>query len=234
LILDDATVWPAWAQIIAALLLAEFLIWFNHYVRHKIKTLWLFHAVHHSQKEINVFTDDRTHIVDLFFGQLFAFIPFFIFHVSSLYAVVIIAIYKPIHNRFIHANLKLNLGWFGWIFTSPQFHRVHHSIEPEHADKNFGVYFSIYDYLFRTACLSRNVYPETGIADHHFPDEEKVRVMQLPQNWVRQTVYPFVQASQKFRALIRPRRIHQDRRIRNERRSSARKHIPSEKEPLGV
>jgi sterol desaturase/sphingolipid hydroxylase (fatty acid hydroxylase superfamily) len=234
LIFDSASTWPPSAQILAALLLAEFLIWFNHFARHKIGTLWLFHAVHHSQKELNIFTDDRAHIVDLFFGQLFAFIPFFIFHVSSLYAVAIIAIYKPIHNRFIHANLKLNLGWFGWIFTSPQFHRVHHSIEPEHADKNFGVYFSIYDYLFRTACLSRNVYPETGIADHHFPSEEKVRVSQLPHNWIMQTIYPFTQAFQKLLALVRLNHFRLRERIRNEERNSERTTIVQQEEPLSL
>jgi sterol desaturase/sphingolipid hydroxylase (fatty acid hydroxylase superfamily) len=80
------------------------------------------------------------------------------------------------HNRFIHANIKTNLGLFGWVFTSPQFHRVHHSSDPVHAYKNFGVYFSIFDWLFRTGCLDRNVYPETGISDDRFPTEDKVRV----------------------------------------------------------
>ncbi len=198
LALGPATLWPAYLQIIAAMLLAEFFIWFNHYVRHKIRTLWYFHAVHHSQKEMNVFTDDRAHIVDLLIGSLLTFIPFFIFHVSNLYAVTLIGIYKPIHNRFIHANLKINLGWLGRLFTSPQFHRVHHSVEPAHLDKNFGVYFSIYDYLFGTACKSRNVYPETGISDARFPTEDKVPVSQLPKNLLLQMIYPFVQMYERI------------------------------------
>jgi sterol desaturase/sphingolipid hydroxylase (fatty acid hydroxylase superfamily) len=197
LTVDSAASWPAILQILAALLLAEFFIWFNHFVRHKIHTLWLFHAVHHSQKELNIFTDDRAHIVDLVFGQLLTFIPFFIFDVSNLYAVAVIAIYKPIHNRFIHANLKINLGWLGWVFTSPQFHRIHHSTEPEHADKNFGVYFSLFDHLFGTACADRQVYPQTGINDSRFPTEDKVPVMQLPKNWLLQMLYPFVQLYEK-------------------------------------
>ena len=189
--LGTGLAWPPYVQIMAAMLLAEFFIWFNHFIRHKILTLWHFHAVHHSQKELNIFTDDRTHIVDLLVGSLLTFIPFFIFDVSNLYAIAVISIYKPLHNRFIHANLKINLGWLGWLVTSPQFHRVHHSVEPEHADKNFGVYLSIFDHLFGTACKSRNVYPLTGIADTRFPTEDKVRVLQLPGNWLAQTVYPF-------------------------------------------
>jgi sterol desaturase/sphingolipid hydroxylase (fatty acid hydroxylase superfamily) len=200
---NSAAAWPVFLQIMAAMLLAEFFIWFNHYIRHKIHTLWLFHAVHHSQKELNIFTDDRAHIVDLLIGSLLTFIPFFIFDVSNLYAVAVIAIYKPIHNRFIHANLKINLGWLGLLVTSPQFHRVHHSIEPSQADKNFGVYFSIYDHLFGTAFPSRDVYPQTGIMDDRFPYEDKVRISQLPKNWVMQTVYPFVQIFEQIQSSLR-------------------------------
>jgi len=191
LTLGTATVWPAYVQLIAALLLAEFIFWFNHFARHKIRTLWLFHSVHHSQKEMNVFTDNRVHIVDRFIISLLMFIPFFIFHVSTLYAVAVIGIYKPIHDRFIHANLKINLGWLGWLISSPQFHRVHHSVESAHQDKNFGAHFSIYDYLFGTAVRSRDIYPQTGIADPRFPTEDKVCISKLPKNLLEQIVYPF-------------------------------------------
>ena len=231
LTLDSAMQWPAFMQILAALLLAEFFIWFNHFVRHKIHTLWLFHAVHHSQKELNIFTDDRAHIVDLVIGQLLTFIPFFIFNVSNLYAVAVIAIYKPIHNRFIHANLKINLGWLGWVFTSPQFHRIHHSAEPEHADKNFGVYFSIYDHLFGTACADRNIYPQTGITDSRFPTEDKVRVSQLPKNWLAQMVYPFVQVFEKFAAFCRLSLFRIRLRLRNDRSESKLSKLSRQKEP---
>jgi sterol desaturase/sphingolipid hydroxylase (fatty acid hydroxylase superfamily) len=218
--LDSANAWPVIIQILAALLLAEFFIWFNHFVRHKIHTLWLFHAVHHSQKELNIFTDDRAHIVDLVVGQLLTFIPFYIFDVSNLYAVAVIAIYKPIHNRFIHANLKINLGWLGWVFTSPQFHRIHHSTEPEHADKNFGVYFSIYDHLFSTACTHRNIYPQTGISDSRFPTEDKVRLSQLPKNWFLQVIYPFTQIFEKLITGVRVFRLRLRNRLRSNRDTS--------------
>jgi hypothetical protein len=153
-------------------------------------------------------------------GQLLTFIPFFIFDVSSLYIVTVVAIYKPIHNRFIHANLKLNLGWLGWLITSPQFHRVHHSADPVHADKNFGVYFSIYDYLFGTACRSRDIYPETGINDSRFPTEDKVRVSRLPGNWLLQMIYPFVQVFEELQASVRLKLFRIRIRLRNHRDDS--------------
>jgi hypothetical protein len=70
---------------------------------------------------------------------------------------------------------------------------VHHSAAPEHADKNFGAHFSLFDHLFGTAYLTTNVYPETGIADSRFPFEENLKWWQLPANWLKQTVYPFLQ-----------------------------------------
>lgn len=193
LIIDDAAVWPLYVQVIAAVVASEFLAWFNHFVRHKIRALWLFHAIHHSQKELNVFTDDRAHVIDLLVLSLVTYIPFFIFQVPNVYAVTIVGMYTAIHNRFIHANLKINLGWLGWLFVSPQFHRVHHSAEIEHHDKNFGRTLSIFDHMFGTAYKSRKVYPETGIADATFPDEQQLRIRQLPRNWLKQTIYPFLQ-----------------------------------------
>ncbi len=197
LVVKEVSAWPVYLKVVAALFLGELLAWFNHFIRHKIHSLWSFHAIHHSQKEMNVFTDDRTHLMDLLVGSLFTYIPFFMFQVPNLYAITVVGMYMAIHNRFIHANLKINLGWLGWLLASPQFHRVHHSAEPAHRDKNFGRSLSIFDHLFGTAYPSRHAYPETGIEDLQYPDEQKVRVRQLPMNWFRQTAYPFVQLFQR-------------------------------------
>jgi len=203
--IGSAAQWPVWAKLIAALLLGEFLFWLNHFVRHKIRVFWVFHAIHHSQKQINVFTEDRVHIVDSFLLSLLAFLPFFLFQLPNIYAVTAVALYWPLHDRFVHANIKMNLGWLGWVITSPQFHRVHHSAAPEHLDKNFGGHFSLFDYLFGTACRDTSVYPETGIADAQFPSEENVKWSRLPGNWLKQTVYPFVQLFEEQQVFQRGR-----------------------------
>jgi sterol desaturase/sphingolipid hydroxylase (fatty acid hydroxylase superfamily) len=197
--------WPIWVRLIAALLLGEFILWFNHFLRHKIRIFWLFHAVHHSQKELNVFTDDRDHVIDAILESLFTFLPFFLFQLPNIYAVTVIGLYLPLHNRFIHSNIKMNLGWVGWFITSPQFHRIHHSVEAEHLDKNFGVHFSVFDYLFGTACRSTNLYPQTGIADSRFPTEENLQWSRLPANWLKQTIYPFIQLFEEQQMLHRVR-----------------------------
>jgi sterol desaturase/sphingolipid hydroxylase (fatty acid hydroxylase superfamily) len=192
LTIRSAATWPTYLQVIVSLSVVEFLFWMSHFIRHKVGTLWLFHAVHHSQKELNVFTDDRSHVVDKLAGSLLMFVPFYMFQVPNLYAVAIVGLYLSIHSRFVHLNVKINLGWLGWLIASPQFHRVHHSIEPAHADKNFAGVLSIFDHLFGTAYPSRNIYPETGIDDSRFPIEGNTRISRLPLNWIMQSVYPFM------------------------------------------
>ncbi len=219
-----AAAWPIPVRVIAALLLGELLFWCNHLIRHKVRMLWLFHAIHHSQTETNAFTDDREHIVDAFLGSLLHFFPFFLFQLPNFYAVAVIGLYLPIHNRFIHANLKMNLGWLGFLITSPQFHRVHHSAAPEHLDKNFGAHFSLFDYLFGTACRSNDVYPETGIADARFPIEDRLKWRQLPGNWLKQTVYPFTQLLKEQQVLHRARVFIE--RARHNRRGLPQRPIP--------
>jgi sterol desaturase/sphingolipid hydroxylase (fatty acid hydroxylase superfamily) len=206
LTIRTATVWPVFVQAAAALIVGEFLHWYSHCVRHKLSFLWLFHSVHHSQKEMNVFTDDRGHFVDRFVSRILMFIPFFMFQVPSLYAVSVIGLYVSIHSRFVHSNAKIDLGWFGWFLASPQFHRVHHSVELAHADKNYGGVLSVFDHLFGTAVKARDVYPETGIADARFPAEDRVGVAQLPGNWLLQTMYPFTQVME--RTLMVNRQAH--------------------------
>jgi sterol desaturase/sphingolipid hydroxylase (fatty acid hydroxylase superfamily) len=193
LTIRSAAAWPTYWQVIAAMSVVEFLWWMSHLVRHKMPTLWLFHAVHHSQKELNIFTDDRVHFVDLLAASLLMFVPFYIFQVPNLYAIAVIGLYRSIHGRFLHANVRINLGWLGLLVVSPQFHRVHHSADPDHVDKNFGVVLSVFDHLFGTAHPSRDIYPETGIDDVQFPAEYSTRVSRLPRNWLMQTSFPFVQ-----------------------------------------
>jgi sterol desaturase/sphingolipid hydroxylase (fatty acid hydroxylase superfamily) len=192
LTVDSASGWSFPVQFAVALLLSELLVYSTHLIRHKVHVFWIFHAVHHSQKELNVFTDDRQHIVDRLIFLVLSFIPLLMFQVE---VVVTLAMYMRMHSRLIHANLRMDFGLLGYILASPQFHRVHHSKEPEHRDKNFGGILSLFDYVFGTASKFRGVYPATGIEDRNFPTADKYPLWQLPLNWIRQTLYPFAQIS---------------------------------------
>jgi sterol desaturase/sphingolipid hydroxylase (fatty acid hydroxylase superfamily) len=100
-------------------------------------------------------------------------------------------------DMFIHSNIRTNLGPLGWLVVSPQFHRVHHSIEPEHADRNFGERLIVWDLLFRTAVFDRKVYPQTGTIDTAEVLETGCGLRAMVTAWFKQTAHP-------FRQILRP------------------------------
>ncbi|MFI4904937.1 MAG: sterol desaturase family protein, partial [Burkholderiales bacterium] len=65
---------------------------------------------------------------------------------------------------FIHANVRLPLGGLTRVVVGPQAHRIHHSLEDAHADRNFAAVFPLWDILFGTFCAPRaGEYPRTGL-----------------------------------------------------------------------
>lgn len=182
--------WSLPAKIILALLVNDFLDWFHHLVRHKVWVFWCFHTVHHSQREMNLFTDDRVHVIDAIIANCLVCIPMFMFAVDAPMAVYFALLLKW-YPKVYHANIKADLGVLRFVLVTPQFHRIHHSIEPEHRDKNFGVIFSFWDRLFGTLHPGDDGYPATGITDPDFPLECKTTRMRVVRTYVAQFLYPF-------------------------------------------
>ncbi len=191
LTIDAVLSWPLVVQILLVVMLSDFLTWVCHIANHKVSSLWVFHAVHHSQEEMNLFTGDRAHPIDTVFVQAMVSIPLFIFQVPALPAVPLVWLIRGLWQRLIHANVKLDFGVFNYILVSPQFHRIHHSKDPRHYGKNFGSFFSIWDHLFGTAYRCTTEYPATGIEDTNFPCEKGYRKSRLLLNICLQIIYPF-------------------------------------------
>jgi sterol desaturase/sphingolipid hydroxylase (fatty acid hydroxylase superfamily) len=181
---------PFWLRLTIGILVADFAGYLHHYLRHKIWWLWPFHAVHHSQKELNMFTDVRYHIgeyaitavTNVFFLSIFTINP---------YAIAYYQIFHKWYTKLCHANIKHDFGWVKYFLITPQSHRVHHSLETHHIDKNFGILLSIWDYLFRTQYRKYDEYPDTGIADRNFPHEKDSKWWNLIWMPVKQHIYPF-------------------------------------------
>ncbi len=67
---------------------------------------------------------------------------------------------------FNHANIRLNLGVLTPVISGPQWHRIHHSIRPEHRNRNFATFFPVIDIIFGTYYRpAPDEYPETGLSD---------------------------------------------------------------------
>lgn len=184
--------WPGWVRFAVSVLLLDFLYWGQHFTNHKVATLWQFHTVHHSQKELNFFTDFRYHVVEYLVRHTWLVIPFLILQVNPP-QIVWFAIVARWYTRFYHGNIRTNLGPLRYVLVTPQSHRIHHSIEPQHQDTNFGSLFSIWDQLLGTQYRGYHEYPSTGIVDQGFPLEETAGLKGLLLGPLVQMAYPFQQ-----------------------------------------
>jgi sterol desaturase/sphingolipid hydroxylase (fatty acid hydroxylase superfamily) len=179
-----------WRVATLAFVISDLMAWWSHWMHHRVPTLWQFHAVHHSQREMNVLSDNRQHVIETIVAGTVAFLPAWFLGLSTTLAATL-AISTIYVSAFIHTNVRTNLGPLRFIFVSPQAHRVHHSIEPRHYDTNFGTVFSWWDYLFGTRYPGDDEYPATGIVDTEFPMEISIRPTRVMRTWGAQTLYPF-------------------------------------------
>lgn len=193
LVLDVGDGLPWVLLVVLSVLIGDFLAWFHHWLRHKVPLFWKFHAVHHAQRELNAFTDARFHPLDLLVAQTVAFLPFFVLGGQLKDRVgdaALIALFLTWLPRFYHANVRGRFGPLRYVFVTPQSHRVHHSALPEHADRNFGVIFSVWDRLFRTHC-DADVYPPTGVEDPRVGADQNVAPLAVVRSIWADMVYPF-------------------------------------------
>jgi len=179
-----------WGVAAVALVISDGLGWFSHWLHHHVSTLWLFHAVHHSQANLNVLSDNREHVVETIITAALAYFPAVLLGLNTPDAirVAFVTIY---FSAFIHANIRTDLGPLRFLLVSPQAHRVHHSISPEHFNHNYGTLFAWWDYLLGTRYHDRDVYPATGIDDPFFPHHSRANPLSLAHLWARQSIYPF-------------------------------------------
>ena len=193
---------PVWLRFVVGLLLLDFLYWFQHWLNHKVPWFWYFHEVHHSQRELNFFSDFRYHIFEYFVGQTILVLPFLVLQLDES-MIVGFLLFKKWYTRFCHANIRTNLGPLRHLLVTPQSHRVHHSCEARHFDKNFGSIFTFWDQIFGTQHSIYSDYPPTGIADGDFPHEQSLRPKDLLITPVRQLIYPLHKIARSLNSRLR-------------------------------
>ena len=186
-----ATLWSNGVRAAFGLAIGDFMSWASHWVRHKIPRLWRFHAMHHSQTELNIFTEFRNHPLDSLIASVLQSLPLFVLQISFETSVAFLVCYKY-YLMFTHANVDLDYddhGWAGYLLVSPRFHRVHHAIAPGLHDHNFGAVLSIWDVVFGTSKTGLAHAPETGVEG--FPTEHHVPLRQGWLTYLRQLAAPF-------------------------------------------
>ena len=154
-------------SVLLYVLVIDFFEYWRHRLQHRLHWWWQLHALHHAQRDMTFWTDDRNHVLDEIIAAFWlATIALLMGVPPAQFPLVIFA------TKFIgslsHANLRWNFGPLKYVLVSPQFHRVHHAIGLGHEGArqgvNFAVMFSFWDKLFGTADY-RDEYPATGIRD---------------------------------------------------------------------
>lgn len=153
--------------VLSALLL-DFVLYWWHRAEHAIPFLWDIHAVHHSDEELNAFSSAREIWLETFVRTFFATLIMKLgLGVSNEAVVVAVSLFAGI-NFVNHCNIRVNAGPLYRFMATPQFERIHHSIEDRHQNRNFSGIFSIWDSVFGTLYLpEKDEYPETGVKGAH-------------------------------------------------------------------
>ena len=196
---------PVAARFVLVALLTDFLGWFHHWVRHKVRWLWYFHEIHHSQREMNPFTDLRYHFVEYLVTRAISAIPMFSLGFDAP-TFVAWELGRTWFTRMYHSNIRTNLGRLRFVLVTPQSHRIHHSASPEHRDKNFGVLLSVWDRIFGTHYEGGDgEYPLTGVHNDEFPLEHRELGWRMVLMPMEQLVYPFRMMWRDVRGAARTR-----------------------------
>lgn len=180
-----------WVSLLIYLVVFDFVDYWIHRGQHHFEWWWKLHALHHSQQQMTMWTDNRNHLLDDVLRDIILVVVAQCIGVAPTQFIAIVAI-TQLSESFQHANLRV---WFGSIgerlWISPRFHRRHHSIgighetvqppkggklgHPADARKvvlgghNFGVLLPWWDMLMGTANFELR-YDPTGIRDQVEPD----------------------------------------------------------------
>jgi sterol desaturase/sphingolipid hydroxylase (fatty acid hydroxylase superfamily) len=145
---------------------ADFFYYWMHRAQHRFGWLWRFHRVHHSIVEMNA-TNSYHHVAEDLFQFAAVTIPMSILlGVASGPVPWLVIVVLNTHSYFIHSTTRLNIGPLRYIFTDNRVHRLHHSMEDRHRNRNFSTATPLWDVLFGTARFpGRNEWPAIGLAD---------------------------------------------------------------------
>jgi sterol desaturase/sphingolipid hydroxylase (fatty acid hydroxylase superfamily) len=168
--------WPLWLQAAVIFLLSDIYLYWSH-------RLWRFHAIHHSSTHIDWLSTYRFHPINtwLSFTLLDTLILLSGF---SPEATVLMGSFNVIYSAMVHANLNWTFGPFKHVFSSPVFHRWHHTAQAEGMNKNFAATFPLLDIAFGTFYMPEGRVPESYGVDG----------LDIGRGFIAHTMSPFKKA----------------------------------------
>jgi sterol desaturase/sphingolipid hydroxylase (fatty acid hydroxylase superfamily) len=181
---------PRWAAIAVIFVAMDGLNWFAHLANHRVRVLWRFHELHHSQEDMNVLTVFRTHPL-IHVSYLIALLPGIVLLANGALSTTLLVIYGGVV-AFAHSNTNLGFGPLGRIFVSPNFHRIHHQLDGPQ-DVNLGFALTIWDQLFGRAVFptEATIRTDTGLPGRPLAVEQATERPRHFSVFAAQLVGPF-------------------------------------------
>ncbi|WP_394990295.1 sterol desaturase family protein [Emticicia sp.] len=141
-----------WLLFLVTFIVLDFCEYVYHVIMHKVKRLWMFHLVHHSDRVIDVSSTLREHP-----GETTIRLSFLVLWVclsgAAFWAILFRQFIQILSNVFAHSNFRIPVRIdriISCVFVTPNFHHVHHHYQQPYTDSNYGDVLSIWDRLFGT------------------------------------------------------------------------------------
>jgi sterol desaturase/sphingolipid hydroxylase (fatty acid hydroxylase superfamily) len=143
---------PVWLAVAASVVTMDLFIYLQHVMVHAVPALWRLHRVHHADLDFDVTTGARFHPLEILLSMLIKFAVILLLG-APVVAVVIFEVILNATSMFNHANVRLPArvdGFLRWVVVTPDMHRVHHSVEDDETNSNFGFNLPWWDRLLGT------------------------------------------------------------------------------------
>jgi sterol desaturase/sphingolipid hydroxylase (fatty acid hydroxylase superfamily) len=149
----------------AGLFVGDFFYYWFHRMQHKIGFLWYFHKVHHSIEEVSV-TNSYSHVSEHTLSFFLMVVPMALLVRIHAPDVALLTFVFTQYGILVHANTNISYHFAKYFIAEPRFHRIHHSLEPRHFNKNYVAIFPVWDMIFGTAYWpEKDELPKTGLSD---------------------------------------------------------------------
>jgi sterol desaturase/sphingolipid hydroxylase (fatty acid hydroxylase superfamily) len=137
--------------------------YWRHRLSHRFRWWWALHALHHAQRQMTFWSDDRNHFLDDVIGAVWFLAIGLLIGIPPLQFPLLVLILRFLESL-SHANARVSFGWLGErLLISPRFHRAHHGLlAAGQRSCNYGAILPWWDMLFGTADFGRG-YARTGV-----------------------------------------------------------------------
>ena len=143
---------PSFAVVVISIVVMDFVIYFQHILMHAIPVLWRLHRVHHADLDYDFTTGVRFHPLEIIVSMLIKFAAILMLG-PPVIAVLIFEVILNAMSMFNHGNVKLPAfldRTLRLLIVTPDMHRIHHSVEEDESNRNFGFNLSLWDRFFGT------------------------------------------------------------------------------------